>query len=62
MKEEDLRNMMDSWDNLVVAVRYISENPQYFDTLMSISLDDNVKNSWRVLGWPIKYTINILNW
>jgi len=40
--------MIDSWDNLLIAIRYFSEHPEYFGMLMNIALDDQLKNSWRV--------------
>lgn len=47
MTENDLREMINSWDNLLLTIHFISDHPEYVDILMNIAMDDSLKDSWR---------------
>ena len=47
MDKKDLYELLNSWDNLPLAINEISGNPGIFQDLMEISLYGKEKNSWR---------------
>ena len=47
MTENDLREMIGSWENLLLTMNYISDNPEYLGLLMKTAMDDRLKDSWR---------------
>ena len=52
MTENDLLEMISSWDNLLLTMNYISDHPEYFDLLMKVAMDDTLDDSWRA-SWLI---------
>jgi len=47
MTKEELTGLLDSWDNIEIVIKEISNNPVYFDLLMSIALTNTEQKSWR---------------
>ncbi len=47
MKKEELKELLDSWDNIELLIKEISHNPHYFSLLMSIALHNTEAKSWR---------------
>lgn len=47
MTENDLREMIDSWDKLLITIDFISDHPEHIGILMNIAMDDSLKDSWR---------------
>lgn len=52
MTETDLHSMIQSWENLALMVRYISDYPEYLDLLMDKTKDDSKPENWRA-AWMI---------
>jgi len=52
MSENELQSLVDSWENLNLIVRHISEHPEHLDVLMSIALDDSRPENWRA-AWMV---------
>ena len=52
MTEMDLHSMIQSWENLALMVRYISDYPEYLDLLMAKTKDDTKPENWRA-AWMI---------
>lgn len=47
MNEEKLIEILDSWDNMEITAKEISQNSQHFQLLISIALYNKEKRSWR---------------
>lgn len=47
MKQEELTDLMISWDNLALVIRDIDRYPEHFGSLMGIALTSDKPESWR---------------
>lgn len=47
MTENDLREIVSSWENLLFTIDYFSEHPEFLALLLNIAMDDSLKDSWR---------------
>ena len=47
MNREELKELLDRWENLPVLMREIEQNPGMFHLLMEIALYDDWSKSWR---------------
>lgn len=47
MKEQELYDLLDTWENIQIVTQQIIHNPSYFDVLMSIALHHTKQRSWR---------------
>jgi hypothetical protein len=52
MTESDLETMIQSWENLALMVRHISDHPEYLDLLFEKTRDDSMPENWRA-AWMI---------
>lgn len=52
MTRTDLEDMIRSWENLALMVRYISDYPEYLELLMEKTKDDLHAENWRA-AWMI---------
>jgi hypothetical protein len=52
MTVSDLQKIINSWENLMLTIDYISEHPEHIDMLMAIAMNDTVKDSWRA-SWIV---------
>lgn len=49
MTEEQIHELMQSWDNFEITLKKISESPADFPTLMQVGLYSKNPNSWRAI-------------
>jgi hypothetical protein len=47
MTENELFDLLDSWDNIEIVTRELSQNPEGFGVLMSLALKHPNQRSWR---------------
>ncbi len=47
MTRQELLEILESWENLAVMIKLISENSEIYNTLMEIALYDPTEKSWR---------------
>lgn len=47
MTEQELYELLDSWDNIEIVIRELSQNPEGFAVLMRIALHHPKQRSWR---------------
>jgi hypothetical protein len=47
MTKEELIDILDSWKNMEVVVREITQNPEYFRILLDIAFYNKEQRSWR---------------
>ncbi|HAQ21516.1 MAG TPA: hypothetical protein DCR40_20145 [Prolixibacteraceae bacterium] len=52
MTENEIRTLIQSWENLALMVRYIADYPEYLDLIMSKALDDSQPENWRAM-WMV---------
>jgi hypothetical protein len=52
MNENEVGELIQSWENLAIMVKYISDYPQYLDIIMSKALDDSQPENWRA-AWMV---------
>jgi hypothetical protein len=52
MTENEIRILIQSWENLALLVRYISNYPEHLDVIMSKALDDSQPENWRAV-WMV---------
>jgi hypothetical protein len=52
MTENELLTLIQSWENLALVMRHISDFPERLDVLMNIALDDHQDRNWRAV-WMI---------
>jgi|GEM_PF-213087 len=50
--ENELCEIIGSWENLLLACNYISDHPEYFGLLMKVALNDSTERSWRA-SWLV---------
>ena len=47
MTENELYDLLDSWENIEFVSKELSQNPKEFDILMSLALHHPKQRSWR---------------
>jgi hypothetical protein len=52
MTENDLRSLIQSWENIALLVRYIADYPEHLDLIMTKVLDDSRPEHWRA-AWMV---------
>ncbi|HZL08698.1 MAG TPA: hypothetical protein VFC65_01765 [Prolixibacteraceae bacterium] len=52
MTENDVQNLIQSWENLALLVRYIADYPEYLDIIINKALDDGQPENWRAM-WMV---------
>ena len=52
MTENDIRTLIQSWENLAMMVRYVADYPEYPDLILSKTMDDSQPENWRA-AWMI---------
>jgi hypothetical protein len=52
MNENEIRSLIQSWENLSLMVRYVADYPEYLDLIVSKALDDSQPENWRA-AWMV---------
>ena len=52
MNENEVRALIQSWENLAILVRYIADYPEHLDIIMNKALDDSQPENWRAV-WMV---------
>ena len=52
MTEEDIHNMIQSWENISLLTQYIADNPQHIGSILKKAMDDSNAENWRA-AWMI---------
>ncbi len=52
MNENDVRTLLQSWENLALLVRYIADYPECLDIIMDKVFDDSEPENWRA-AWMV---------
>lgn len=52
LSENELSAIIQSWENLALVVRHISDHPEHLDVLMTMALDDREERNWRA-AWMV---------
>ena len=52
MTENDIRTLIQSWENLALMVRYVADYPEYLELIVSKALDDSQPENWRA-AWMV---------
>lgn len=52
MIENEVKILIQSWENLAILVRYISDYPEYLNLIMDKVLDDSQPENWRA-AWMV---------
>jgi len=52
MTENEIRTLIQSWENLALMVRYVADFPEYLDLIISRALDDSQPENWRA-AWMV---------
>lgn len=52
MTENDLRSLIQSWENIALLVRYIADYPEHLEIIMTKVLDDSKPEHWRA-AWMV---------
>jgi hypothetical protein len=52
MTENEVRTLIQSWENLAIMVRYIADYPEYLDLIVSKAMDDSQPENWRA-AWMV---------
>lgn len=52
MKQEDLRELLDKWENLAILSDFLIHSPEQLNQLIQIGLNDPKKESWRAV-WVV---------
>ncbi len=47
MTENELKSLIQSWENLPLIIAHVSQCPDQFDVLMDVALDDTQQGNWR---------------
>ena len=47
MTEQELLDLMESWENLNLIISDMGNHPEHLNLLMNVALNSNKKNSWR---------------
>lgn len=49
MTEDELRDFIQSWENIPLLIRHIFENPEKLNLVLKIAMDNNQAKSWRAM-------------
>lgn len=52
MTENDLRSLIQSWENIALLVRYIADYPEHLEIILTKVLDDSKPEHWRA-AWMV---------
>jgi hypothetical protein len=52
MNENEVRTLIQSWENMAILVRYIADYPEHLDIIMPKVLDDSRPENWRA-AWMV---------
>ena len=52
MTENDIRTLIQSWENLALMVRYVADYPEYLGLIVSKAMDDSQPENWRA-AWMV---------
>jgi len=52
MTENEVQSLIQSWENIALLVRYISDYPEHLDIIMTKVLDDSQPENWRA-AWMV---------
>lgn len=52
LNENDVRTLLQSWENLALMVRYIADYPECLDIIMEKVFDDSQPENWRA-AWMV---------
>jgi hypothetical protein len=52
MTENEIQSLIQSWENIALLVRYISDYPEHLDIIMTKVLDDSRPEHWRA-AWMV---------
>jgi transcription termination factor NusB len=52
LSEDELLTIIQSWENLALVVRHITDHPEHLDALMKQALDDSEPRNWRA-AWMV---------
>ncbi len=52
MTEDEVQTCIQSWENLALLVRYITDYPEHLDILITKTLDDSQPENWRA-AWMV---------
>lgn len=52
LEEKKLLELIQSWENLALAVRHIAEHPEYLSALMKLAFDESSPRNWRA-AWMV---------
>jgi hypothetical protein len=52
MTENEVRTLIQSWENLALLVRYIADYPEHLEVIMTKALDDSQPENWRAV-WMV---------
>ena len=52
MTENEVRLLIQSWENIALLVRYIADYPEHLDIIMTKVLDDSQPENWRA-AWMV---------
>jgi hypothetical protein len=50
--ENELSELIQSWENLAMVIQHISDFPEYLNVLMKLALDDSDQRNWRAV-WMV---------
>lgn len=53
MTEDEVRTLIQSWENLAILVRHIGHYPEHLDIIVSKALDDSQPENWRAM-WMVE--------
>jgi hypothetical protein len=52
MTENEVRTLIQSWENIALLVRYIADYPEHLDIIMNKVFDDSSPENWRA-AWMV---------
>ena len=52
LQENELLELIESWENLALVVRHISDHPEYLSALMKLVFDESNPRNWRA-AWMV---------
>jgi hypothetical protein len=52
LSEDKLLAFIQSWENLTLVVRHLSDHPEHLDSLMKLAFDDSEARNWRA-AWMV---------
>jgi hypothetical protein len=52
MNEDEIKKLIQSWENIALLVRYVADYPEYLELIMAKTLDDSRPENWRA-AWMV---------